>query len=63
VKHVTALQSLLTSIIEPLFNPLWVFLLLGEVPGPFAIAGGAIILVTVTARSVLSILRPASSSR
>jgi hypothetical protein len=33
------------------------------VPGPFAIAGGAIILVTVTARSVLSILRPASSSR
>lgn len=63
VKHVTALQSLLTSVIEPLFNPLWVFLLLGEVPGPFAIAGGALILVTVTARSVLSILRPASSSR
>ena len=63
VKHVTALQSLLTSIIEPLFNPLWVFLLLGEVPGPFAIVGGTIILVTVTARSVLSILRSASSSR
>ena len=63
VKHISALQSLLTSVIEPLFNPLWVFLLLREVPGPFAIVGGAVILVTVTARSVLSILRPASSSR
>lgn len=63
VKHVTAVQSLLIAVIEPLFNPLWVFLLLGETPGPFAVVGGVIILVTVTARSVLSILRPASSSR
>jgi drug/metabolite transporter (DMT)-like permease len=61
VRHITAVQSLLTAVIEPLFSPLWVFLLIGEVPGRFALVGGAVILVAVTARSVLSVLRPASS--
>jgi len=57
VKHVTAVQSLLTAVIEPLFNPVWVFLVIGERPGPKALVGGAVILVAVTVRSVLS-LRP-----
>jgi drug/metabolite transporter (DMT)-like permease len=55
VKHVTALQSLLISVLEPLFNPVWVFLVIGEVPGPRALAGGAIILAAVTLRSALSL--------
>jgi len=59
VKHVTALQSLLICVLEPILNPVWVFLVMGERPGPRALAGGAIILVAVTARSVLS-LRPAA---
>ncbi len=63
VRHVTALQSLLIAVIEPLFNPLWVFLAIGEVPGPFAVVGGVLILLSVTARSVASVLRPAASSR
>ena len=65
VRHVTALQSLLTSVLEPLFNPVWVFLVLGERPGPRALMGGAVILVAVTVRSVLSLrsaMRPASAS-
>lgn len=59
VKHVTAVQSLLTAVIEPLFNPVWVFLVIGERPGPRALLGGAIIVVAVTVRSLLS-LRSAS---
>ena len=55
VRRVTALQTLLTSMLEPIFNPLWVFLAIGEVPGPRALAGGAIILAAVTMRSVLSL--------
>ena len=55
VKHVTALQTLLTSVLEPIFNPVWVFLVIGETPGPRALAGGAIILAAVTARSVISL--------
>jgi drug/metabolite transporter (DMT)-like permease len=64
VKHISALQSLLTSMLEPIFNPLWVFLVIGEVPGPRALAGGAIIVVAVTARSLLSLrwaARPVAS--
>jgi len=59
VKHVTAVQSLLTAVLEPIFNPIWVFLILGERPGPLALAGGVVILGVVTLRSVLS-LRSAS---
>jgi drug/metabolite transporter (DMT)-like permease len=64
IKRVTALQTLLTAVLEPIFNPLWVFLFLGEVPGPRALAGGALILVAVTSRSVISLrlaARPASA--
>lgn len=56
VRHVTALQSLLTSILEPIFNPVWVFLILGEIPGPLSLAGGGLILVTITARSLYTVL-------
>jgi circadian clock protein KaiC len=55
VKHVTALQTLLIAVLEPILNPIWVFLVLGERPGPWALVGGAIILVAVTLRSVLSL--------
>jgi drug/metabolite transporter (DMT)-like permease len=55
LKRVTALQSLLTAVIEPIFNPLWVFLVIGEVPGPRAILGGVVILVAVTTRSIIGV--------
>jgi drug/metabolite transporter (DMT)-like permease len=64
VKHVTAVQTLLTAVLEPLFNPVWVFLVLGERPGPRALVGGAIILVAVTLRSVFSLrsaMRPVAA--
>jgi drug/metabolite transporter (DMT)-like permease len=52
IRHVTALDSILIPIIEPILNPLWVFLLIGERPGPWAVAGGVIVLLAVTVRSV-----------
>ena len=64
VKHVTAVQSLLIAMLEPIFNPVWVFLVIGERPGPRALVGGAIILVAVTARSGLNLrsaARPAGA--
>ena len=48
VKHLTALELILVPILEPLLNPLWVFLVRGEAPSASAIAGGGVILVTVT---------------
>jgi drug/metabolite transporter (DMT)-like permease len=58
VRHVTMVQSFLISMIEPIFNPVWVFLLLGEKPGVGALAGGVVILAATTLRSLLPLLRP-----
>lgn len=38
----------LLGALEPLLNPVWVFLFDGEAPGIFALAGGAIVIATVT---------------
>lgn len=52
IKHVTALEAILIPVIEPLLNPVWVFLLLGERPGPWALLGGVVVIVAVTFRSL-----------
>ena len=52
MKHITALEGLLVPTIEPILNPIWVMLLLNETPGPWALAGGAIVLTAITARAV-----------
>lgn len=54
IKHVTALEGILIPMIEPVLNPTWVFLILGERPGLFAVIGGIIVIGSVAVRSVLS---------
>ncbi len=59
IKRITALQGILVAGIEPVCNPFWVFLATGELPGPASIAGGLIILLSVTASSAVSARRAA----
>ena len=33
IKHVTALEASIIPIVEPVLNPVWVFLIMGEAPG------------------------------
>jgi DME family drug/metabolite transporter len=47
LEHVPATQASLTGMLEPVANPLWVFLFLGERPSPFAIAGGVVVLAAI----------------
>jgi len=47
LKYVTATQASLTGMLEPVSNPIWVFLLLGERPSGYAIAGGVIVLAAI----------------
>jgi len=54
VKHISAVTANLVAVIEPVFNPIWVFLALGEAPGARAIAGGVVIIAAVTAASVIT---------
>lgn len=52
-KHVSAVEAILIPVIEPLLNPIWVFLFVGEAPGPLAILGGFVVVAAVVARSLL----------
>lgn len=57
IRHVTALDGVLVPVIEPLLNPTWALLFLGEVPGAWAMVGGAIILLAVTSRALVAGMR------
>jgi drug/metabolite transporter (DMT)-like permease len=45
VRRVTALEASLLLLAEPVLNPVWSWLVHGETPGPFALAGAFVILV------------------
>lgn len=53
VKRVTALEAILILMVEPILNPLWVALARREVPGPWSLAGGALVLGAVLLREYL----------
>ena len=54
LKHVPATEASLIGMLEPIANPIWVFLFLGERPSPYSIAGGAIVLAAIAWRTVTS---------
>ena len=60
IKHVTALEASLIPVIEPILNPVWVYIFLGEAPGSWALAGGIIVIAAVTVRCVIPLRRHAS---
>jgi drug/metabolite transporter (DMT)-like permease len=57
IKRIPGVQAMLIATLEPILNPLWVFLLVGERPSPGAILGGLLIVASVTFCSVVSARR------
>ena len=53
IKHVTALDAIIFPVIEPILNPILVFLILGEALGPWAFIGGSLVLGSVVFRGLL----------
>jgi DME family drug/metabolite transporter len=51
INHIPALEASVILLIEPALNPVWAWLVHGEVPAIWAMAGGAIILAATTAKS------------
>lgn len=47
------LDASIIGFIEPLLNPVWVFLFVGERPSNWALLGGAIIIATVVAHTIV----------
>jgi drug/metabolite transporter (DMT)-like permease len=53
ISRIPALKANLILLIEPVLNPLWVFVFLAEQPSINAIMGGSIVLASAVARSYL----------
>jgi len=54
LKHVTATEASLVGMLEPVANPIWVFLFLGERPAALSLLGGAIVLAAIGWRTLSS---------
>ena len=54
IKHLSALEAILFMFLEPILNPIWVFLVVGEKPSLLSITGGIIVLITIVIRSVIA---------
>ena len=52
IKHIPALEANLIGTLEPILNPVWVFLFLGERMGKSALLGGLVVLVGVIVSAV-----------
>lgn len=52
-RGVRSLDAGIVGYIEPVLNPVWVFLLLGERPSAYALMGGAIIITAVLAHTIV----------
>lgn len=57
LKTVPAAEASLLGMLEPMFNPLWAFLGLGERPSAWAALGGGIVLAAVAGRTILGARR------
>ncbi|MDR3166507.1 MAG: DMT family transporter [Treponema sp.] len=53
IKRINAIQAMLTAMIEPVLNPLWVLVVTGEKPSPSALLGGIIIVSAVLISSII----------
>jgi drug/metabolite transporter, DME family len=52
-RGVRSLDAGIVAYIEPVLNPVWVFLFIGERPSGWAIVGGLIIIVSVLAHTII----------
>jgi drug/metabolite transporter (DMT)-like permease len=60
IRHVTAMEGILIPVLEPLLNPFWVLLFVGERIGPWALFGGVVVILAVVFRGVMEYRRTAS---
>jgi drug/metabolite transporter (DMT)-like permease len=52
LKYVTATEASLMGMLEPIANPIWVFLFVGERPAATSLLGGAIVLSAIAWRTL-----------
>lgn len=50
IRSLSAIEAILISCLEPILNPILVFIVIGERPGPMALLGGVVVMIAVLAR-------------
>jgi len=63
LERVSAFEASLLLLLEPVLNPIWTWLVHGERPGVWSIAGAAVILLATVAKSWVDGRSPTSSPR
>lgn len=53
LKRTLAIEASLLAFVEPILNPIWVWLGYGERPGNWALVGGAVILATLLVKTLI----------
>ncbi|HUO86926.1 MAG TPA: DMT family transporter [Thermoanaerobaculia bacterium] len=56
-RRIGALEAALLLLVEPVLNPIWTWLVHGEGPGGWALAGGAVILAATAVKAVFDARR------
>jgi drug/metabolite transporter (DMT)-like permease len=57
LRRARAIEAIMLTMLEPILNPLWVMLAIGERPTGYALLGGALVVGSTIARAVLSYTR------
>jgi drug/metabolite transporter (DMT)-like permease len=62
MRHLPALDASLLLLLEPVLNPVWTWLVRGEDPGPWTIAGGVAIIASAAVKSIYDARVPAPAT-
>jgi len=60
IRNVTAMEAIFIPMLEPILNPLWALLCMGERIGPWAFLGGVVVILSVLFRGVMDYRRTSS---
>jgi drug/metabolite transporter (DMT)-like permease len=63
IRRLPALEVSLFGLLEPVLNPLWVFLVRGDRPGPLVLVGGAIVVGVLALHAIATARRHAGADR
>ena len=53
LKYVSALDAILVGMLEPILNPIWVYIFIGEEMGEWAFIGGALVIIGTLGRVII----------
>jgi drug/metabolite transporter (DMT)-like permease len=57
IKQLRAIETILIQTLEPILNPMWVYLVIGERPSPYALLGAVVVTTAVTINAFLTTRR------